>query len=74
MRTIILLGAGAIALSLYVLYADTYALGPHLVSEASPYAGLAPMSALVRTEGRAAHVDPPAQRAAPEDKSLSRGR
>ncbi|WP_158816535.1 hypothetical protein [Methylocapsa sp. S129] len=75
MRTIMFLGAGAIALALYVLYVDTYALGPRLVSGASPYADVAPMSLSVPTEGRAAYVDPTADPQAPKaDAPVSSGR
>jgi hypothetical protein len=75
MRTIIILGSTVFALALYLIFADTYALGPHLVSEVSPYAGVAPMSLSAPPEGRAAYVDSPARPRAPEDNTpLSRGR
>jgi hypothetical protein len=66
MRMIILLAATVFALALYVLHVDTYALGPHAALQASPFAGLTPMSLSIPTEGRAAYVQPVAQSNAPK--------
>jgi hypothetical protein len=63
MRTLIFLAVAVFALALYVLHVDTYALGPHTALQASPFAGLTPMSSSGPIEGRAAYVQPASQRA-----------